>query len=151
MTDIASVEPEAWAGAVAAAVESGFGYLDHLTAVDRIDFLEVIVLLRDPSTGAEKGLSTRVPASHPVLDSLTGIVSGADWHEREAAEMLGLSFSGHPGLVPLLTHPEHAQGRPPLLLKTTALPERIETAWPGADGGRRTRVPGIGENWERPS
>ena len=36
------------------------------------------------------------PLAAPVLPTLTGLWPAADWHEREAAEMVGLTFSGHP-------------------------------------------------------
>ena len=37
-----------------------------------------------------------------TLPSLQGLFPGMNWHEREAAEMFGLRFSGHPHLKPLL-------------------------------------------------
>jgi NADH-quinone oxidoreductase subunit C len=38
----------------------------------------------------------------PHVPSLTGIYTAADWHEREAAEMFGFIFDGHPELKNLL-------------------------------------------------
>jgi NADH-quinone oxidoreductase subunit C len=51
-------------------------------------------------------LSVRVccePAEDPVLDSLTGIWASADWFEREAFDLFGILFRGHPDLRRLLT------------------------------------------------
>jgi NADH-quinone oxidoreductase subunit C len=39
----------------------------------------------------------------PVLDSLTGIWASADWFEREAFDLFGILFRGHPDLRRLLT------------------------------------------------
>ena len=35
-------------------------------------------------------------SGHPHVPSLTGHYPAADWHEREAAEMFGFVFDGHP-------------------------------------------------------
>ncbi len=39
---------------------------------------------------------------HPHVPSLTSLYRAADWHEREAAEMFGFVFDGHPNLKNLL-------------------------------------------------
>jgi NADH-quinone oxidoreductase subunit C len=46
---------------------------------------------------------------NPKMNSITPIVKGAEWIEREMAEMFGIVFGGHPNLEPLLTgnHPEN--------------------------------------------
>ncbi len=41
-------------------------------------------------------------AGHPKVPSLTGLYEAAHWHEREAAEMFGFVFEGHPNLKNLL-------------------------------------------------
>jgi NADH-quinone oxidoreductase subunit C len=38
----------------------------------------------------------------PVIDSVTSVWSTADWHEREAFDLMGIKFKGHPGLKRLL-------------------------------------------------
>jgi len=42
-------------------------------------------------------------ALDPMLDSLTGIWASADWFEREAFDLFGILFRGHPDLRRLLT------------------------------------------------
>ena len=70
----------------------------------------------------------RVDRDAPVLDSLVGVYPGASWHEREVHEMFGVTFAGNPDLRPLLTTGD--AGHP--LRRTTPLPARVATPWPGA-------------------
>jgi NADH-quinone oxidoreductase subunit C len=54
---------------------------------------------------------TRVPRENPVIPTITGIYSGASWHERETHDFFGIKFQGHPHLIPLLL-PEDADFHP---------------------------------------
>ena len=98
-------------------------------------------------------LRTRVSGDDARLATLTGVFSGASWHERETFEMFGLTFDGHPNLVPLLL-PDGFEGHP--LRKDFILAARAAKSWPGAKepgesdadvssspGRRKTRPPGV--------
>jgi len=63
-----------------------------------------------------------------VIDSVSDVYPGANWHEREAAEMFGIDFSGHPDLEKLYL-PEAFEGYP--LRKSYALLSRDVKPWPG--------------------
>jgi NADH-quinone oxidoreductase subunit C len=41
--------------------------------------------------------------SHPMVDSVTTVWASADWFEREAFDLFGILFKGHPDLRRLLT------------------------------------------------
>ncbi len=66
--------------------------------------------------------------AHPRVDSVTGLFRGADWHEREAWEMFGFGFDGHPGLRHLYL-PGEFEGHP--LRKDFPLLAREVKPWPG--------------------
>jgi len=48
------------------------------------------------------------------VPSIASVYQGAEWHERESTDFLGLKFIGNPNLVPLLLPPEFPDC-PPLL------------------------------------
>jgi len=104
--------------------EWAIDYIKGVTGVDLSklpnnaqEALEIIYHVGSLSSEALKGitisLSTKVSISNPVVPSLTGIWKGAEMHEREVYEMLGVSFEGHPDLRRLLL-PEFWSDGPPL-------------------------------------
>ena len=130
------------------------GYFDLLTVVDRLDAgLDVVLHLWSVDARHGIELRARCPRQDPCLPSLAGVFAGADWHERAAAEMFGLSFTGHPRLVRLLL-PDSFDGTP--LRKDFVLASRVAKPWPGAKdpgesdadlgsarGRRRVLPPGV--------
>lgn len=89
---------------------------------------EVLCTVGDLSAGRRVTFSTAIPKEQPRIDSLIDVYSGADWHEREAAEMFGIEFTGHPHLVHLYL-PDGFEGHP--LLKSFPLLSREVKPWPG--------------------
>jgi NADH-quinone oxidoreductase subunit C len=43
-------------------------------------------------------LKVLVNEDDPVVESVTNVWSGANWHERETYDMFGITFKGHPDL-----------------------------------------------------
>jgi NADH-quinone oxidoreductase subunit C len=43
-------------------------------------------------------LKVRLPEENPTVQTVTGVWPGANWHEREAWDMFGIRFAGHPDL-----------------------------------------------------
>jgi len=64
----------------------------------------------------------------PHIESWVSVYPGADWHERECAEMFGFKFDGHPNLR-LLYLPAAFEGHP--LRKDFPLLARVVKPWPG--------------------
>lgn len=64
----------------------------------------------------------------PSVESWTSVYAGADWHEREAWEMFGVEFVGHPGLRHMYL-PSGFEGNP--LRKDFPLVARQVKPWPG--------------------
>jgi NADH-quinone oxidoreductase subunit C len=56
-------------------------------------------------------LRTRIDRKAPVVPTITTIYPGANWHERETHDFFGITFEGHPHLIPLLL-PEDADFHP---------------------------------------
>ncbi len=59
-------------------------------------------------------LKTSVPASRPKVPSITGVVPGANWAEREAMDMFGIQFEGHPEPTRLVLPDDWPEGLHPL-------------------------------------
>lgn len=89
-------------------------FLRFVTAVDHMEEgMEVVYQLWSYTRRHGVTLKTRIPADDLRVPSVTQIWKGANWHEREAAEMFGIVFEGHPNLVPLLL-PEDMTDHHPL-------------------------------------
>jgi NADH-quinone oxidoreductase subunit C len=73
-------------------------------------------------------LKTDLPDDDLHADSWVSVYPGADWHEREAWEMYGFVFDGHPSLRHLYL-PSEFEGHP--LRKDYPLLAREVKPWPG--------------------
>lgn len=51
-------------------------------------------------------LKAPVPTDDPTIDSIVSIWKGANWFEREAYDLYGITFKGHPDLRRILLYPE---------------------------------------------
>jgi len=80
-----------------------FDYLTVLTAVDYLDYFEVIYRLVSLTNNQSLMLKTRVYGrENPAVPSVTGIWRAAYYQEREIFDLLGIKFEGHPDLRRLL-------------------------------------------------
>ncbi len=108
-----------WAAEVAVGDPPGGDVADHL---------EVLSTLGDISEGRRVTFSTEIDSDDPSIASLVEVFPGANWHEREAAEMFGIRFDGHPDLSHLYL-PDSFIGNP--LRKSYPLLSREVKPWPG--------------------
>ena len=77
-----------------------------LACVDRQDSLELVYFLQSLARERTLVIRTAVAYDAPALASVSGIWPAADWYEREAHDLFGVVFEGHPDLSPLLLYPE---------------------------------------------
>jgi len=80
-----------------------FDFLRSLCGVDFEDEgMEVVYHLYSYKHRHNVTLRARMPADDLRIRSAADLWRAADWHEREARDMFGIVFEGHPNLVPIL-------------------------------------------------
>lgn len=110
LTDLASIDEGECAG------EKRFGAVYHFFSHTKKCYLRIVCMCES----SEK----------PVLPSLCSVYKGADWIEREAYDMMGIVFEGHPSLRRILMwdsytwHPLRKDF--PLAGREAPLPESFE-------------------------
>ncbi len=130
---------DAYAALMDALVDDGYEVCVDLTAVDYLDHpgrslpagitaerFEVVVNLLDLRQARRLRVRVQVPADDPVVPSLFDRWPGTEAMEREAYDMFGIHFDGHPDLTRILMpedwigHPlrrDYAEGRIPVQFK----------------------------------
>ena len=87
--------------------------LRHLSTITGIDTGDEIDLLYHFWNRQGLTLRTSLPREDARIATLTDLIPGAAFYEREVAEMLGVVFEGHTGLDTLLL-PDDWDSGPPL-------------------------------------
>jgi NADH-quinone oxidoreductase subunit C len=109
---------------VAAYRDGGFELLSDLCGVDYLthpgrtlpagvdpERFEVAVVLRSLGEARQVRVRVQVPESDPVVDTVWDLYPGCEAMEREAFDMFGIRFAGHPDLTRILM-PEDWEGHP---------------------------------------
>ena len=91
--------------------EYGFDYLMNLAAIDYKDKLAVVYNLYSFRLKEKFCLKVFLPRDNPALESITEIYPAANWQEREAFDLMGIKFTGHPDLRRILL-PDDYTGHP---------------------------------------
>lgn len=89
--------------------ECQMNFLMDICGVDypeRKSRFEVVYHMYSYATKKRLRLKVRVPENDPRVPSIMGIWKSADWFEREAFDLFGIIFEGHPHLRRLLTYDE---------------------------------------------
>jgi NADH-quinone oxidoreductase subunit C len=73
-------------------------FLSVIAGVDTGTQLGTVTIAHGTRSGVWVGLRTWVSENDPRIPTLVQIWPGADWHEREAYDMFGITFDGHPDL-----------------------------------------------------
>ncbi|PWB53025.1 MAG: NADH-quinone oxidoreductase subunit NuoD [Anaerolineales bacterium] len=83
----------------------GYDYLSSVTGVDYLpeNKMEVVYHLRKSTGGSPLVLKVQLDRQCPVVSSVVPVYPGAEFQEREAYDLLGIKFEGHPDLRRILT------------------------------------------------
>lgn len=84
--------------------ELGYDYLSSVTGVDYLPegHMEVVYHAYKTTGGPALVFKVQVPRDNPVVPSLVPVYPGAEFQEREAWDLLGIKFEGHPDLRRIL-------------------------------------------------
>jgi NADH-quinone oxidoreductase subunit C len=143
---------------VCAAAKGGLGF-DFLLDITSIDNYgedprwTVVYHLYGIGHRCHLRLKTPVSEEKSELPTVTGVWAGADWHEREIYDMMGIRFRGHPDLRRILMW----EGYPyfplrkdfPLAGKPSEMPEVAFSKAAPLEGGPFVTVPGGKDTVER--
>lgn len=101
-----------------------FDYLMVITASDWIDRVDVFYSFMSYTHLHTVALKVQLPNERLEVDSLTPLWPSANWFEREAYDLFGVRFTGHPDLRRILMpqdwvgHPLRKSYRHPNLVPT---------------------------------
>lgn len=136
--------------------ELGFNYLASLTGVDLIEENKLEVVYHTASIehgGNPLVLKVQVDRDKPVIPSVVPVWPGADFQEREAYDMYGIEFSGHPDLRRILTwdgfhgFPLRKDWREPFYEEDV---KPFGSRWPGGEVLRAEELNPYGKNVQYP-
>jgi NADH-quinone oxidoreductase subunit C len=93
--------------------ELDFDYLRCISAVDYVDRIEVDYHLFSLDKRHKMVVKTNVSPDEAYVPTVVNVWRGANWFEREAHDLFGVVFRGHPNLAPLLLY-DGFEGHPGL-------------------------------------
>jgi NADH-quinone oxidoreductase subunit C len=105
-----------------------FKMLHCLSGVDYGDHLTSVVHLFSLTHKHWLVLKAECPKDDPSIPSVANVWRTADWHEREAFDLLGILYEGHPNLKRILLS-EDWEGHP--LRKDYVMPDDTLFPWEG--------------------
>lgn len=134
----------------------GYDYLASATAVDYLgkgDHLEMVYHLCRTDGGAPLVLKAQTPREDAALPSLVPVWPGAEFQEREAWDLMGIRFDGHPDLRRILLW-EGFAGHPLRKDWKEAYYEQeqkpFDSRWPGGHVRRSEELVPYGRNVRYP-
>ncbi len=80
----------------------GFEHMSMISAVDYPDRFEVVYHISSYQNNITLELISQTPKDDPTIDSVSDIWGGANWQEREAYDLMGITFKDHPKLERIL-------------------------------------------------
>ena len=91
--------------------ESSFDFLVLITTTDIKKGYQSIYTLHSTKTKKNLRIKVTVAKESPMVPTISHIWVTADWFEREAYDMMGIIYTGHPNLKRIL-NPENWEGFP---------------------------------------
>ncbi|MBO1579696.1 NADH-quinone oxidoreductase subunit C, partial [Bacillus sp. XF8] len=88
-----------------------FDYMSELHATDFVTHMEVYVHLFSYGKKQSAAVKVKLDREAPQVASIALLWNGANWPEREAYDLLGVVFEGHPNLTRILM-PDDWAGHP---------------------------------------
>lgn len=88
-----------------------------ISGIDSRERIELMYHFAHDATGTVLTVRIMLDRQAPVVDTLSGVLKGAWWIEREIHELLGVTFSGHPEPKHLLLSDDWPAGDFPLRQK----------------------------------
>jgi len=88
-----------------------FDYLADLCGVDCDGELRVVYRLFSTTLHHYAQVIAVLDRGNPIVPSVCSVWPAAEWHEREAFDLLGIRFQGHPDLRRILL-PDDFEGHP---------------------------------------
>ena len=112
---VVRLSPAEWRSFAEAAKEAGFEVCVDVTAVDwmrqKAERFEIVASLLSMRHRLRLRMIAPVGRVDPTIDSLVPVWPGANYAEREAYDMFGIVFDGHPDLTRILM-PDDWDGHP---------------------------------------
>ena len=137
--------------------ELGFDYLSSATAVDYLgegDHMEMVYHAYRTTGGSALVFKAQTDREAPEIPSLISVWKGADFQEREAWDLYGIKFPGHPNLQRILMW-EGFHGHPMRKDWKEAYYEQdqkpFDSRWPGGTGSSLRRKECLRQECELPS
>jgi NADH:ubiquinone oxidoreductase subunit C len=101
---------------VAESLKEDFGFT-HPVSGGVVDYprenrMQMIYYLLNPESRFMLTYRVDLPRDDLKLPSMTQVWEAMSFHEREAHEMFGIEFDGHPNMIPLLLPPDWKGGFP---------------------------------------
>ena len=111
---VVTVDAAEYHDLIAAAKAGGFETFIDLCAVDyfhREPRFEIVVTLLDQAAPQRLRVRVGVAGDEPELPTISDLYPGANFYEREAFDLFGVGFAGHPDLTRILL-PDEWEGHP---------------------------------------
>jgi NADH-quinone oxidoreductase subunit C len=80
----------------------GFEHLSMISAVEYDSRFEIVYHITSYQNKLLLELITTTPKEDPSVDSVSSVWGGANWQEREAFDLMGITFNNHPKLERIL-------------------------------------------------